>query len=155
MRRFIFSFFLLSAGTQLACDPPRNVPANASKPVKRPATIVWMESERLMPVLELAQQKRVPVFVEFHAAWCAPCKVMEEELFTQEAVFSYFNAYFLNFRADFDTESGRTLADIYEVTQLPTILFLDTRGVVLERHTGSVTASLLRSLGERTRAKVR
>jgi thiol:disulfide interchange protein len=114
-----------------------------------------MESERLMPVLEVAQQKRLPVFVEFHAEWCAPCKIMEEELFTQEAIFVYFNSFFINFRTNYDAESGRALADIYEVKSLPTILFLDPQGVVLERHSGSVTSGLLRSMGDSARAKMR
>lgn len=108
-----------------------------------------------MPVLELAQQKNLPVFVEFHAEWCAPCKVMEEELFTREDVFVYFNSYFLNFRTNYDSESGHAIADIYEVNALPTILFLDPKGVVLERYTGSVTAALLRTLGDQARSKMR
>jgi thiol:disulfide interchange protein len=100
-----------------------------------------------MPALEEAQRIQRPVFVEFHAEWCAPCKVMEEEIFTQPAVYSMLNNHFINFKVDFDQEAGRTIADIYEVSKLPTVLFLDTKGVVLERYTGGIgSATLLTNL---------
>jgi len=161
MFRFILCSLIFSGLTNFACDPAHKAsistkPAdNVPQPIKNPANIAWMESDRLMPVLEAAQQKNLPVFVEFHAEWCTPCKIMEEELFTQETIFTYFNAYFLNFRTDYDSESGHALVDIFEVTSLPTILFLDPKGVVLERHSGSVTSGLLRSMGDSARAKMR
>lgn len=108
-----------------------------------------------MPVLELAQREKKPVFVEFYAAWCAPCKVMEEEIFTQPPTFNYLNRHFLNFRTDFDSPAGKTIASIYEVKSLPTVLFLDPQGVVLERHTGMANPSVLRSLGDLALGKMK
>ena len=90
---------------------------------------------------------RGPAIINVWGSWCAPCKVMEEDIFTQTEVFRYLNARFLNFRTNFDAESGKTIAAIYEVTQLPTILFLNPQGVVLERHTGIANPSVLTALG--------
>jgi len=118
-------------------------------------TVAWLDSERLMPVLEQAQREKKPVFVEFYAAWCAPCKVMEEEVFTQTPTFGYLNMNFLNFRTDFDSLAGKTIASIYEVRALPTVLFLDPQGVVLERHTGMANPSVLRSLGDSALGKMK
>lgn len=101
----------------------------------------------------MATQENKPVFVEFYASWCAPCKVMEEEIFTQTAVFRYLNINFLNFRTDFDSGAGRTIAEIYEVEKLPTVLFLAPNGVVLERHTGMANPSVLKTLGDSALAK--
>lgn len=106
-----------------------------------------MDSERLMPVLELAQQQNRPVFVEFYADWCAPCKVMEEELFTEPIVYAYFNSDSLNFRTNIDSESGQMLAGLYTVESLPTILYLNPQGVVLERLTGGITFAKLEAAG--------
>ncbi|HMX39536.1 MAG TPA: thioredoxin family protein [Saprospiraceae bacterium] len=130
--------------------PARPVPPSepAPQPTAGAEGIAWLESERLMPVLELAQRQKKPVFVEFNAVWCAPCKVMEEEVFSQPAAYEYVNSHFLAFRTDFDSPSGKNIAQVYEVKSLPTVLFLDPQGVVLQRKTGMLTLSTLKALGD-------
>lgn len=161
MFRFFPVLFLLFAcqSPQKTAHTPRQQPASKPKPAIATApeatTIAWLDSERLMPVLEQAQREKKPVFVEFYASWCAPCKVMEEEIFTQVATLTYLNMNFLNFRTDFDSPSGKTIASIYEVKSLPTVLFLDPQGVVLERHTGMANPSVLRSLGDSAMLKMK
>ena len=161
----LFCFSLVFAcqssqkSAQSAAPPPRPKPAAqpaaAIPTVVEASTVAWLDSERLMPVLEQAQREKKPVFVEFFATWCAPCKVMEEEIFTQEPTYRYMNANFLNFRTDFDTPSGQTIASLYEVKSMPTVLFLNPQGVVLERHTGIANPSVLKSLGDSALGKMR
>ena len=153
MLRLLFWPFFLMLLSGFACDPTQKMvhgPAkstNALQTKKDSASIAWLDSERLMPVLEAAQQQNRPVFVEFYADWCAPCKVMEEELFTEPIVYNYFNNNFLNFRTNIDSESGQTLAGLYGVEALPTVLYLDPKGIVLERLTGGITFAKLEAAG--------
>lgn len=111
------------------------------------AGLAFLESERFSPVLEEAQRQGKPVFVVFTASWCAPCKVMEEEVFSQEPTYSYLNANFINYKVDFDSPNGKTVASIYEVKTLPTVLFVSPQGVVLARKVGMATHSSLMEMG--------
>jgi len=135
-----------------APKPTYPTPSNTPDPTAQ--QIRWEASERLMPVLEKAGQTKQPVWVVFYASWCTPCKVMEEEVFSLPTVYQYLNKHFLNFHTDFDTPAGRTIAEIYEVEKLPTLLFLSPNGIVLERHIGMANAATLRSLGDAALAKM-
>ena len=88
-------FYLLIA---MACGTSKPAPRPAPRPSKPPLTqkpapsktpieerpqlpiqdnykdIQWVDSERLMPVLEDAQRLKKNVFVVFYATWCAPCE---------------------------------------------------------------------------------
>ena len=65
------------------------------------------------------------------------------------------NSNFLNFHTDIDTPAGQTIASIYEVKVLPTVLFIDPQGVVLERHTGMANPSVLKTLGDSALRKMK
>jgi thioredoxin 1 len=150
----ILSVFLIL----VACNPTKKTTNMTPKGGGETTTIggvVFQNSEFLSPILEKAQREKKPVFLEFHAKWCAPCKMMEEDVFTQKTVFDYLNNRFLNFRADFDAENGKRLAGIYEVDGLPTIIFLDPQGVVLTRFKGAAQYSDLKRLGDAALAKMK
>ena len=107
-----------------------------------------------MPVLEFAQQERKPVFVDFYASWCGPCKVITEEVLDQSYIYQYMNGAYLNFMADYDRESGKKIAELYEVPGLPTLLFLSPKGEVLERHSGLITPEKFMQLARSAKSKI-
>jgi thiol:disulfide interchange protein len=133
-------------------NPPAPAPPSSTEgsiAVIASAThVAWLDSERLMPVLEQAQRDDKAVFVVFSASWCAPCKVMEEEVFSRPDVFQHLNSKFLNFKADTDTEAGKAISAIHEVKGLPTVMFLSPNGVVLERYLGLANASKIFEMSE-------
>lgn len=95
----------------------------------------------LSEVIERAEEEKKLVFVDFTAAWCAPCKLMEEEVYTHRSVYELYNLNFINYRIDVDKDNGPNIAFLYEVKTLPTLLFLDSRGRVVHRYTGSLGIS--------------
>jgi thiol:disulfide interchange protein len=126
-----------------------NVPKPAEVPTKNPSKeLVFIESDNLSSVLEIAQKEKKPVFIEFYADWCAPCKVLEQEVFTQRPTFTYLNKNFLNYSVDFSSESGKRIASIYEVKTLPTIIYVNPQGVLLERKTNGITHTSITTLGD-------
>lgn len=66
--------------------------------------VQWLTFEQLYDSL---QQKPKKVFIDFYADWCAPCKRMDEEVFTSEAIQKKLNKDF--YAVKFDVESTDTV----------------------------------------------
>ena len=84
-----------------------------------------------------------PILIDFWAAWCAPCKVMEQEVYST-AEFQQATERFLPVKIDFDKKTA--LARKYNVEALPTIVFADSYGNELFRYRGYVGAKTLLDL---------
>lgn len=89
----------------------------------------------LKVAIETAQPSQL-IFVDLFAAWCAPCKMMDKQIFPLERVGAYINTNFVTCRLDADSEAGKALMKDYKVEGLPTLLILDAEGKEVHRHTG-------------------
>ena len=84
-------------------------------------------------------QKRVKVepkiiFIDFSAAWCGWCKVMDKNTFSDTDVAAYMNENYYSVRLDYDSKeqldffgekfTARELGTKYKVPGLPTILLV-------------------------------
>ena len=74
-----------------------------------------------------------PMFLDFWADWCDACKVMEKDLYSDEAFASVADRFVL-VRINFDKKTA--LARKYGVEALPTVVFTDSYGDELIRHRG-------------------
>jgi len=109
----------------------------------------FAESPNLGYLLAFADKMEKPVFLDFYAPWIESCKRMDEYVFTQNELASYFNQNFLNYKVNAGgTSPGPELTDMYGVTSFPTFIFVDGKGKVMLRHEGPVTAGQLLEMGQ-------
>lgn len=96
------------------------------------------EEGTLAATLAKAKEQDKLVFVDVYTSWCGPCKMMSAEVFPQKEAGDFFNANFLNFKADAEkSEDGRHIARTYNVTAYPTFLFVNGDGELVYRFLGA------------------
>ncbi|WPU94766.1 thioredoxin domain-containing protein [Mucilaginibacter sabulilitoris] len=94
-------------------------------------------------ILSLARQQHKLIFLDAYADWCAPCKLLKERTFKDPAVGAQFNRQFINASVDVEKGEGLVLAEQYDITAYPTLLFLDSDGKVIFKSEGFVNADQL------------
>jgi len=139
---FSLSLFLLN------CNTPKKVPAVEIEGVD------FVPSDNLTAILEMAEGKEKLVFVDFYTTWCLPCKLMDEDVFTDKGIGKLMNDNFINYKIDAEKGNGPNLALLYQVNVFPTLLFLDEKGRVLVRKEGAAYQTELRSLAEEAMANI-
>lgn len=83
-------------------------------------------------MLSEAIAKQKPVIIDFSAAWCAPCRELDEVTFHDREVVKQASQDFFMIKVDLthkDNSDSDHLLQKYDVKGVPTVLFLDKRGV--------------------------
>lgn len=96
--------------------------------------------------LASAKKNQKPIFVDAYAVWCGPCKYMDQYVFTEEAVATYFNKTFINYKLDVDVETE--IAENFGIEAMPTYLFVDAEGAVFYRKTSAMEAEAFLKLAQ-------
>jgi len=96
---------------------------------------------------EKAKKENKYIFVDCFTTSCAPCKLMDKDVFTTKAAGDFFNANFINIKLQFDRtkndseqvkswyEDVDAFEKAYAVGVYPTYLFFDPNGVVVHKFT--------------------
>ena len=90
--------------------------------------IAWLSDEA--SALARARQEKKPVMIDFSADWCAACKKLERETFTNSSVTDK-SKQFVCLRIDCTDTEDPAITDIYKkynVKGLPTIFFINALG---------------------------
>ena len=74
-----------------------------------------------------------PMFLDFWASWCSACKVMEKDLYSDQAFASVADRFVL-VHINFDKNTA--LARKYNIVALPTVVFTDSYGDEFIRNRG-------------------
>jgi tetratricopeptide (TPR) repeat protein len=104
--------------------------------------IFWYKD--LKQATEAAAQKDLPLFVDFWADWCAACKIMDEEVYTDANIIEAFRTKIIGVRVHFDLQ--QELARKYNVPALPFLVFTNSYGMPLLYHRGFLEAEDLQKV---------
>ncbi len=111
---FVFSFFLLQ----------KNIAqVNFQK-------ITWSEA------CKKAASSNKLIFLDAYTTWCAPCKMMEKDIFSRVPVGDFYNNNFICVKIDMEKGEGLALARKYNIHAFPTFIFANAEGKMLHTDAG-------------------
>jgi thiol-disulfide isomerase/thioredoxin len=105
------------------------------------AEIKFLENPTWTAVLEQAKKENKMIFLDAYASWCGPCKQMDAETYTNQAVADFYNNNFINVKYDMEKGEGAMLADRYYVSSYPNLVFISPDGVMLHKGIGFMAAN--------------
>ena len=108
-------------------------------------TIEWVSEYDV--AIDQSKESGKPVFVDCFADWCMWCHKMEQEVYSDPKFVQFLQNY-IPLRLDIeDGSEGTRWAQHYGVETLPTLLVIDSNGLLLNRIGGYMnTAELLADL---------
>ncbi|RAL23496.1 hypothetical protein DL240_04865 [Lujinxingia litoralis] len=103
----------------------------ATEPPPGGERVVWMSS--YTEARELAQERGVPLMIDFTADWCLACGELEREVFEHPSVRQRLEQEIVALKIDYDAGDAETIAAIerFEVSGLPRVAFEGADGTYL------------------------
>jgi thioredoxin-related protein len=101
-------------------------------------TLEEMESARK----QASDQMRM-LFVDVYATWCGPCKMMDQQVYTDPAVAEFMNEHFVNVRLDGECDYGREYVAEQKLEGYPTMYIFNDDGERISKIVGFTPAEEL------------
>ena len=128
--KIVFSIMILGIGVY------QIIPSNE-------ITIDWKDYSEAK--LITSKNNGRPVFIDFYADWCIPCKELDHSTFPDPRVVE-ISKKFDNYQADMTSTLSPEVEKIrtkYKIIGVPTLLFLDSEGKEVKRITGFISSDVL------------
>lgn len=99
-------------------------------------------------VLKKAESENKPIFVDAYATWCGPCKMMAQNVFTDNSVALFYNDMFINVKMDMEKGEGVELAKQWKIRAYPTLLYFFPNGELMHQSVGGRDVTEFIALGQ-------
>jgi thiol-disulfide isomerase/thioredoxin len=111
-------------------------------------TMNFDEKSSWPALLEMAAEQNKMIFVDAYTNWCQPCKMMDSDVFPDEALSAFFEEHFITVKMDMESDRAAPFYADYHVRSYPTFLFLGPDGTVRARYGGVQIAPALLNTGK-------
>ena len=102
-------------------------------------------------IKEKAVKENKMIFFDAYATWCGPCKYLEEDVYTDDGVASYYNANYINVKMDMEAGEGLILSKEFAITSYPTLLFFSPAGKLVHKAIGAMDPPEFIELGKKAK----
>lgn len=99
-------------------------------------------------LLQQAEKEDKLIFLDAYTTWCGPCRMMDKDVFPDEALGKFYNKNFINAQIDMEGEEGLPLAKKYNIRAYPSLLYINGSGEVVHRVVGYHEVDQLLEAGE-------
>lgn len=99
-------------------------------------------------VLAKAKKENKIIFVEGYASWCAPCKWMAANVFSDPTVGSFYNRHFINVKFDIESVEAADFVSKYGSLGVPTLYYIDGDGQLLHQIRGAAKSAKFIEIGK-------
>lgn len=100
-------------------------------------------------VLAKARAENKPIFIDFYATWCGPCKQMDKNEFTNETLADYFQQNFIAYKVDVDRQEAELVQSV-NIEAMPTFGFFTPQSKLVFKEVGYTQADALLVLAKMT-----
>jgi thiol-disulfide isomerase/thioredoxin len=96
---------------------------------------IKFEKAEWAKILEKSKKENKPIFVDFYATWCGPCKDLEKFVYKDKAVGKYMNQNFINVKIDAEKQE-LALVEKSGIDSYPTLVYFTKDGDEIGRYSG-------------------
>jgi tetratricopeptide (TPR) repeat protein len=125
--RFFLVLFLLAGGLALLSCSQQN-PNN-------PPEVFWFEGLTWDQIVDRATRENRPIFLDFYATWCGPCKLLDDSVYVVPEVINELRD-FVTFKVDVDDPAYAELKDAFHIFNMPTLVLCHPDGSEIDRFLG-------------------
>ena len=105
-------------------------------------TVDFKKEISLEQALQAASAENKKIFIDFYTTWCAPCKIMDKEVFADSTVAAALNKQFINLKINAESDYGIPLAKKFKVNAYPTFVILDAQQKELLKFEGASSPTI-------------